>query len=73
MFKIKDFIKEVKGELIKASWPWDPREKGMKKYKELVDSTLLVVVAMLLFAGFVGIWDFLMMNISSLLTYLATK
>ena len=41
----KQFFTEVKVELLKASWPWDPKEKGMKKYKELVDSTVIVVVA----------------------------
>ncbi len=45
------FITEVKVELQKASWPWEPKEKGMKKYKELVDSTLIVVIAMLLLSG----------------------
>ncbi len=70
--KVKSFITEVKNELYKASWPWEPKEKGMKKYKELVDSTLLVVIAMLLLSGFVGLWDFLMLNMSSFLTKLAT-
>ena len=42
----KDFVTEVKVELAKASWPWDPKEKGMKKYKELIDSTLIVIIAM---------------------------
>ncbi len=73
MFKVKAFIIEVKNELYKASWPWEPKEKGMKKYKELVDSTLLVLIAMLLLSGFVGAWDFLMLNVSTLLTTLASK
>ena len=70
--KIKSFIVEVKNELYKASWPWEPKEKGMKKYKELVDSTLLVLIAMLLLSGFVGAWDFLMLNLTTFLTDLAT-
>lgn len=73
MFKVKAFITEVKNELYKASWPWEPKEKGMKKYKELVDSTLLVLIAMLLLSGFVGLWDFLMLSMSGFLTHLATK
>ena len=56
----KNFFSEVKVELQKASWPWDPKEKGMKKYKELVDSTLIVLIAMLLMSGYVAGWDFLM-------------
>ena len=56
----KNFFSEVKVELAKASWPWDPKEKGMKKYKELTDSTLIVVIAMLLMSGYVAGWDFLL-------------
>ncbi len=56
---------------MKASWPWEPKEKGMKKYKELTDSTVLVVIAMLLLAGFIGLWDFLMLSLSGFLTKLA--
>ena len=33
--KIKNFFGEVKIELQKASWPWDPKEKGFRRYKEL--------------------------------------
>jgi preprotein translocase subunit SecE len=69
--KTKLFISEVKVELMKASWPWEPKEKGMKKYKELTDSTLLVLIAMLLLAGYVGLWDFLMLTLSGFLTKLA--
>lgn len=59
--KIFSFLGEVKGELYKASWPWesDPKIKGFKKYKELIDSTVVVLIAMILLAGFVQFWDFL--------------
>jgi preprotein translocase subunit SecE len=69
--KVKVFLSEVKVELMKASWPWEPKEKGMKKYKELIDSTLLVLIAMLLLSGFVALWDFLMLSLSAFLTKLA--
>lgn len=58
--KTKQFTNEVKAELSKATWPWDPNEKGFKKYKELVDSTILVLVGMLLLGGFVAFWDLLL-------------
>ena len=64
----KNFISEVKVELAKASWPWEPKERGMKKYKELVDSTLIVLIAMLLLSGYVAFWDFVMVNIVGALT-----
>jgi len=56
----KNFFTDVKVELQKASWPWDPKEKGMKKYKELVDSTIIVVIATLLLSGYIAGWDFIM-------------
>jgi preprotein translocase subunit SecE len=60
--KIFGFLSDVKGELRKASWPWesDAKAKGLKKYKELVDSTIVVLIAMILLAGFVQLWDFIL-------------
>ena len=70
--KSATFIHEVKAELRKASWPWDsdPKVKGFQKYKELVDSTLVVLVAMILLAGFVALFDLLATNALGLLTKL---
>ena len=66
---IKTFISEVRTELLKASWPWDPKEHGFKRYKELVDSTLVVVVvAMLLLAGFISFCDLCLTSIIGALT-----
>ena len=61
--KTKLFANEVKAELAKATWPWDPQEKGFKKYKELTDSTIIVIVAMLLLGGFVAFWDLILSTI----------
>ena len=36
----------------------DPKIKGLKKYKELMDSTIVVLIAMILLGGFVQFWDF---------------
>jgi preprotein translocase subunit SecE len=60
--KTKNFFREVKLELQKASWPWDPKEKGFRRYKELTDSTLVVIVAMLLLGGYVALFDFVLVN-----------
>ncbi|NBV85314.1 MAG: preprotein translocase subunit SecE [Verrucomicrobia bacterium] len=64
--RVSLFFSEVKGELQKASWPWDPKERGVKKYKELIDSTTIVLVAMVLLSGFVSLWDLVMMNLVGL-------
>ena len=66
--KTKAFISEVRTDLIKASWPWDPKEHGFKRYKELVDSTMVVVVAMLLLAGYISFCDLCLTSIISALT-----
>ena len=61
--KTKNFFSEVKVELQKASWPWEPKEKGVKRYKELTDSTVVVIIAMLLLGGYVALFDFILVNI----------
>jgi len=63
MGKIRNFLTEVKVELQKASWPWDPKERGFRRYKELVDSTLVVIIAMLLLGGYVALFDFVLVNV----------
>jgi len=62
----KNFVSEVKVELQKASWPWDPKERGMKKYKELIDSTIVVIIGMLLLAAYVSLIDFALLGINRL-------
>ena len=66
--KTKNFAEEVQSELSKASWPWDPKEKGFKKYKILSDSTVVVVVAMFLLGGYVALWDLVLNAVVGLLT-----
>jgi preprotein translocase subunit SecE len=61
--KTKSFLSEVKVELQKASWPWDPKERGFRRYKELTDSTLVVLIAMLLLGGYVALFDFILVNV----------
>ena len=68
--KTKTFFSEVRLELQKASWPWDPKEKGMKRYKELVDSTIVVAIAMLLLGGYVALFDFILVNVVHFFTRL---
>jgi preprotein translocase subunit SecE len=70
--RISVFTGEVRGELNKASWPWesDPKIKGLRKYKELIDSTVVVLIGMALLAGFVQFWDFLHVQIVTFLTTL---
>ena len=45
----KRFFEEVQAEMKKCAWPSKP---------ELVESTIVVIVATLLFGAFVGISDF---------------
>jgi preprotein translocase subunit SecE len=68
--KIKTFFSEVKVELQKCSWPWDPKERGFRKYKELSDSTVVVVISMVLLGGFVSFFDFVLVNVVHFFTRL---
>ncbi len=66
----KKFFNEVMVELRKASWPWDPKEKGFRRYRELFDDTVLVVIAMLLLGGYVALFDFVLINVIHFFTKL---
>jgi len=55
-------------ELEKCSWPWDPNQSGFKKYKELIESTVVVVISVVLLGGYVTSWDFLLSHVIGALT-----
>ena len=62
------FVGEVKVELDKCSWPWDPNQTGLKKYKELRDSTVVVILSVILLAGFVTSSDWILSHLVGALT-----
>ncbi|MAB75661.1 MAG: preprotein translocase subunit SecE [Verrucomicrobiales bacterium] len=66
--KLGKYIGEVRTELKKATWPWDPKEKGLKKYKQLIDSTVVVLIAMVLLGAYVATIDFAMREFMIFLT-----
>jgi preprotein translocase subunit SecE len=66
--KIGKYIGEVRSELKKATWPWDPKEKGLKKYKQLIDSTVVVIIAMVLLGAYVATIDFSLQQFMEFLT-----
>jgi preprotein translocase subunit SecE len=70
MPKVSQYLAEVKSELSKANWPWDMQEKGFKRFRELSDSTLVVVVATVVLGGFVAGWDLVIREAMKLLTYI---
>jgi preprotein translocase subunit SecE len=65
---IVKFIGEVRVELDKCSWPWDPNQTGFKKYKELRDSTVVVILSVVLLAGYVTSCDWLLTHLVGALT-----
>jgi preprotein translocase subunit SecE len=65
---VAKFIGEVKVELDKCSWPWDPNQTGFKKYKELRDSTVVVILSVILLAGFVTSSDWVLTHLVGFLT-----
>lgn len=67
--KLRRFTGEVRAELGKAQWPWDPNEKGFKRYKELFDSTMVVLIAMLILGGYIAFFDFILITVVNFLTH----
>ena len=66
---ISKFFAEVWVELKKCSWPWDPQLKGFRKYRELRDSTLVVVASTLFLAAYVTSMDFVLVKVVGFLTH----
>jgi preprotein translocase subunit SecE len=66
--QILKFAGEVKVELDKCSWPWDPNLTGLKKYKELFESTAVVIISVVLLAGFVTSSDWVLAHVVGALT-----
>jgi preprotein translocase subunit SecE len=66
--RIFSFIGEVKVELGKCTWPWDPNQTGLKKYRELIESTAVVIVSTILLAGFVTTSDLVLAHVVGFLT-----
>ena len=62
------FVGEVRVELDKCSWPWDPNQTGFKKYKELIESTVVVIISVVLLAGFVTSCDWILTHLVGALT-----
>ncbi|MGI8603571.1 MAG: preprotein translocase subunit SecE [Verrucomicrobiales bacterium] len=70
MTKVTKFIREVSDELRKTTWPWDPKERGLKKYRELIDSTLVVFVATIFLAAWISLWDTILLYFTRFLNML---
>jgi preprotein translocase subunit SecE len=58
MHRVSRYLSEVWAEMKKATWPWDMKEKGFARFKELSDATTVVFVAMVILAAFTGTFDF---------------
>jgi preprotein translocase subunit SecE len=56
--QIVRFVREVRVELAKCTWPWDPEQTGFRKYKVLIDTTVVICVTTLLMAGYITGFDF---------------
>jgi preprotein translocase subunit SecE len=65
---LRKFFSDVGLELKKTSWPWDAREKGFRKFKELTDSTVVVIIAIVLLGAWVAFWDFIMAYVMGFFT-----
>jgi len=68
--RIAHFFGEVRAELVKCTWPWDPEQTGFRKYRVLIDSTIVVCVSTLLLGGYTTGFDYVISNLISGLTRL---
>lgn len=66
---IRRFCREVVVELRKCSWPWDPTQSRLRKYKELIDSSVVVLVSMVLLGAFTSVADFFLLKATSLVIH----
>ena len=66
---IRKFFREVVVELKKCSWPWDPTQSGLRKYKELIDSSVVVLVSMVLLGAYTSVVDFFLVKATSLVIH----
>ena len=57
--KLRDFLQEVAAELKKSAWP---------TRKELIDSTMVVIVTVVILGVFVALADVIFLRIIGLLT-----
>lgn len=67
--KVRTFIGEVMVEMKKVSWPIK-RGKNVKpseRYRELRDSTLMVIVSTLLLSAYIGLVDVVLSRLMGLL------
>lgn len=60
---IAKFLAEVKTELVKCTWPWDPEQTGLRRYKQLIDSTVVVVLSSVMLAGYVAGFDLMIREV----------
>ena len=69
--KVSGFFGETAAELKKCTWPWNPAETDFRKrYRELIDSTLVVAVFSILLAAFITSSDFLLVQVVGFFTRL---
>ena len=61
--EIKAFLGQTAAELQKCTWPWDPSQTGLKKYKELIDSSVIIIVASIFLGAFVMSADFILIKV----------
>jgi preprotein translocase subunit SecE len=60
---VKVFLGQTAAELKKCTWPWDPTLSGFKRYKELIDSSVIVIVASIFLGAFVMSADFILVKV----------
>ncbi len=55
------YAEQVREELVKCTWPWDPNLEPFnpRKYRQLTESTVVVIVLTVMMAGLISVADVL--------------
>ncbi|MEM9398760.1 MAG: preprotein translocase subunit SecE [Verrucomicrobiota bacterium] len=56
---ILKFSGEVRTELAKCTWPWDKDQTGLRKYKPLIETTVMIIICTIMLAGYIAFFDLL--------------
>jgi preprotein translocase subunit SecE len=69
------YAMQVREELVKCTWPWDPNLDPLnpRKYRQLTEATVVVIVLTVMMAGLISVADILIHPAVGFLTNTESK
>ena len=67
--KVRLFLSEVVAEMNKVSWPIKKGKniKPAERYRELIDSTVMVIVSVVILSAYIGLVDVVLSSLMKIL------